>query len=274
MAERLNVGEDAIRDTLNTGLFSSRGPNLFGFAHQTYQEYLAAQYLGRTDIQQIRELLTHPYDTKVIVPQLQETAAWVAGQRPDVMRWIMSIEPENLLRSDLSTSDAPFREELTRELLQRFAHDDLFDDLSLRENYRKLAYPGMVHQLKPIIESKVASFIVRRAAIDIAEACGVLDLQTLLADIALDTSEIVVLREQAAHAVCEIADVDTRRKLQALAEGKIDDDPDDELKVCGLKCMWPSHWDVSRLLENLTPVKNKNFVGIYVTSFFTRCPSN
>jgi len=44
---------------------------------------------------------------------------------------------------------------------------------------------------EPIVESKAASFIARRAAIDIAEACKVLELQTLLADIALDTSETV-----------------------------------------------------------------------------------
>lgn len=264
----IDVSEDAIRDTLKTGLFSSRGPDLFGFAHQTYQEHLAAEYLGPADIQQIRELLTHPYDVNVIVPQLQETAAWIAGARADVMRWIMSIGPENLLRSDLSMTDAPIKEALTGELLKKFAHDKLFDDLSLRENYHKLAYPRMAPQLRPVIENKAASFIARRAAIDIAEACKVFDLQTLLADIALDTSETVGLRTQAAQAICEIGDEDSRRRLEPLAEGKLGDDPDDELKACGLKCMWPSHWNLSRLFENLTPVKNSSLVGAY--SYFLR----
>jgi hypothetical protein len=76
-------------------------------------------------------------------------------------------------------------------------------------------------------------------------------------------SETVRLRAQAAQAICEIADEDTKRRLEPLAEGKLGADPDDELKAYGLKCMWPSHWCVSRLFENLTPVKNKNLVGAY-----------
>lgn len=264
----LEVSEDAVRDTLKTGLFSSRGADLFGFAHQTYQEHLAAYYLARADIKQIKELLVHPHDVSAIVPQLKETAAWVAGERFDVMRWIMSIAPENLMRSDLSTLDTAAKKDLTRELLEGFVHEDLFDELSLRENYHKLAHPELAQQLKAVIEDEAASFIARRAAIDIAEACEEISLQELLADIALDTSETVGLRAQAAHAVSEIADEDTRQRLQPLAEGKQGADPDDELRAAGLKCMWPSHWGVPKLFENLIPVKNKNLVGAY--SYFLR----
>ncbi len=259
----IDANDNAIQDTLKTGLFTSRGPELFGYAHQTYQEHLAAGYLRQADMRQIKELLTHPHDVDVIVPQLQETAAWVASERPDVMLWIMSIRPQNLLRSDLCMVDSTVKEELTEVLLRRIARDELFDDLSLRENYHKLVYPGIADKLRPIIENRALSFVARRAAIDIAEACNLMELQTVLANIALDTSEADGLRSQAAQAVCEIADYDTRQRLEPRGEGKLGDDPDDELSGCGLRCVWPGHWSLSKLVENLTPAKNKSLVGGY-----------
>jgi predicted NACHT family NTPase len=39
------VSEAAVKEALATGLFSSRGPNRIGWAHQTYAEFLAAYYL-------------------------------------------------------------------------------------------------------------------------------------------------------------------------------------------------------------------------------------
>jgi hypothetical protein len=147
--------------------------------------------------------------------------------------------------------------------LKRFADDELFDEASLRDNYHRLAYAGMGDELRPTIEDRAAPFIARRAAIDIAEACMVVDLQTLLAGIVLDTGETEGLRAQAAHAVAEIGDDDTRWRLEPLAEGELGPDSDDELRASGLKCMWPSQWDLKRLFENLTPVKNKHLVAAY-----------
>lgn len=41
----LKITEREITDTLNTGLFSSRGSHRLGWVHQTYAEYLAARFL-------------------------------------------------------------------------------------------------------------------------------------------------------------------------------------------------------------------------------------
>lgn len=264
----VDVSEDAVRDALKTGLFSSRGAEVFGFVHQTYQEHLTALYVDRAELRQIKELLTHPYDGDGIVPQLQETAACISAVREDVMQWLMSIEPEIVLRSDLSGVDVAGKEKLVRELMTLFSQNRLFDDLSLRDNYHKVAYSGIIDQIKPIIESKTATFVARRAAIGISEACGVINLQGVLADLALNASEDETLRARAAQAVSEIADRSTRRRLEPLAKGESGTDPDDQLKGWGLCCMWPGNWNVSQLFENLTPVKNKSFVGAY--NYFLR----
>ena len=57
------VTEAHIREVLDTGLFSARGPQRMGWAHQTYAEYLAAYYLHNKMMNdQIMSLLTHPGD--------------------------------------------------------------------------------------------------------------------------------------------------------------------------------------------------------------------
>ena len=40
------VDEEAVKEALGSGLFSARGPERLGWAHQTYAEFLAAHYLG------------------------------------------------------------------------------------------------------------------------------------------------------------------------------------------------------------------------------------
>ena len=61
---QFQVTEIAIKETLATGLFSSRGSNRMGWAHQTYAEFLAARYLAKhkMTLTQIMSLLVHPGD--------------------------------------------------------------------------------------------------------------------------------------------------------------------------------------------------------------------
>src|SRR5439155_7368108 len=102
------VTEAAIREVLATGLFSSRGPHRTGWAHQTYAEFLAARYVLNHQFteEQIMSLLVHPGDSEgKIVPQLQETAGWIAGSSPAIFQRITAADPEVLLHSDAAHVD-------------------------------------------------------------------------------------------------------------------------------------------------------------------------
>ncbi len=59
--EEIVVGESVIRQSLNTGLFSSRGSSRLGWAHQTYAEFLAARFLsaGNFTPDRMMSLLLH-----------------------------------------------------------------------------------------------------------------------------------------------------------------------------------------------------------------------
>ncbi len=143
------VSEEALRETLNTGLFSSRGSELFGWAHRTYAEFLAAWFLQhQVSLPQILSLIIHPDENnKRLVPQLHETAAWIATMRPDVFDQIMRIEPEVLLRSDVATAEAKDSAALVDALLH--LQDDvrqirLYQNLS--SFYWKLSHADLSHQ--------------------------------------------------------------------------------------------------------------------------------
>ena len=192
-AEEFEVSEAAIREALDTGLFSSRGRNRMGWAHQTYAEFLAAQYLVQheTTLTQTMSLITHPGDIdRKLVPQLHETAAWLAGMMPEAFREIMKVAPEVLLRSDVATADVRDRAALVEALLQLCDEEKLLiRDLYISGRFRKLDHPGLAEQLGRTFVMERKSIFARRLAIDIAGACGLQALQTELAGIALDPTQ-------------------------------------------------------------------------------------
>ena len=249
---RFNVGEKEIRETLGTGLFSTRGPNRIGWGHQTYAEFLAAWYLKKHDvsISQIKSLITHPDDPNgKIIPQLGETAAWLAGMIPEIFQAIVRTEPDLLLRSEVATGDSPRRSALVEALLQLYENEHVFD--RDREHYKNLSHPGLADQLRPYVVNKVKSVIVRRVAVDIAESCNIQSLNDAFLSVALDTSDNQQIRVQAACAIGRIGDDKTRKKLKPLVLTDDADDHQDELKGSVLRALWPSHITARELFSFL-----------------------
>ena len=107
--DHLNITEGSIEETVNcTGLFSGRGNNKLGFAHQTYAEFLAARYLveNKVPVEQIMNMITCSTDQKPeILPQLQQTATWLAGMKPEILELVLELNPILLLYSDLSNAN-------------------------------------------------------------------------------------------------------------------------------------------------------------------------
>jgi predicted NACHT family NTPase len=124
------VGEAAIKEVLKTGLFSARGPDRLGWAHQTYAEFLAAYYLARRNVEtdQAMSLVLHPDDEEGrLVPQLHETAAWLASMSDGFFRVVMDTEPEVLLRSDVASTDVEAKNNLVVRMLKMYDEGKLLD---------------------------------------------------------------------------------------------------------------------------------------------------
>lgn len=268
-----HVTEQAIHDTLTiSGLFTARGPNRLGWGHQTFAEFLAAWYLDylQLDDKTILRLLRHSDDEdSLIVPQLYETAAWIASMRPQIFRRLMQIEPLVLLRSDVLAADETTRAELAASLLELFAEEREIDQWEIRHKYSKLKHSKLAAQLRPYIKDKQKGFLVRRVAIDIAEECQLAELLNELADIALDQSEALHTRVGAAVAVSRIeGDSSVKARMKPLALKEAGDDPNLELKGYGLISVWPEHMTAEELFNCLTtPIES--FYGGY-KSFLNR----
>jgi hypothetical protein len=264
------VTENYIRDEVLsiTGLFSSRGSNRMGFAHQTYAEFLAAWYLTERNIPlvQVMSLIVSQGDPESkLIPQLHETAAWLASMsmRTDIQEEIIKTDPDVLLRSDIPTN-REIREKIVDSLLKNYNDGKLLNrDFNTYFKYKKLKYPRLAEQLRAYIKDSSKSLEARDEAIDIAKICEVDDLQEDLVNLALDSSQFIHLRVNAVNALCSIGNSETKLKLKPLAIGNLEEDENDEIKGYSLEAIWPEHLTAEELFHALTLPKRVNYFGGY-----------
>jgi len=264
----VRVSADAIREVLNTGLFSSRGAERIGWAHQTYAEFLAARYcrIRAMPIEQVQVLLFHPEgQSRRLVPQLHELAGWVSVANQQVFNAVAAADPEALLGAAAANLSHKQRSIVVESILRRSetARWDLRAYMSWL--YRKLKHPDLATQLLPYIRKGRSQAPIRHAAIDIARACEVSDLASDLVDLALDTSENRHLRISAAFAVAMIGRDQDKARLRPLALGEVGEDPDDEMKGCGLTAVWPELINASEIFDLITPPRQPNLYGAYAS---------
>jgi hypothetical protein len=258
--------EASVRETLGTGLFSSRGVDRMGWAHQTYAEYLAARYVYEKDvaIDQIKSLLIHAGVVEErVVPQLSETAAWVANLVPAFFDEVAKRDPEVLLRSAVSRSLTGNKEKLVSAILEMSANDKIVPvNLVVQSDLSGLRHPTIADQLRPYLAPTGQTNSVMHAAIDIAQACRVVELSTDLANLALNAASPLAIRINAACAVAVMGDDVSKSSLKPLATEEQDADTDDELKGFALQALWPQSLSAVEVFSVLKRRKS-NLYGSY-----------
>ena len=269
------VSADSVREVLDTGLFSSRGQNRIGWAHQTYAEFLAARYCKRREmpISQLRNLIVHPaLGAKRLVPQMREIAAWMSVMMPEVLEVVASTDPEALLGAAAASLSDRQRQLVVESILKHSQAGRLFHlRLGMYWLYGKLQHPQLLEQLRRYLADTSNTLATRHVAIDIGRACDAAELGPDLAHIAMNTSEDTSLRKSAAAAAASIGSAEVRRLLRPLAFEQAGPDPDDELKGAGLTALWPELISVAEILPLLTNPKNPQLSGLY-TSFLASFP--
>lgn len=266
----VTLGDEEIKEVLNTGLFSARGNGKIGWAHQTYGEYLAARYITRHKLpwKQVQSLLFQdPLGIGIfqVVPQLYEVSAWLASLDPSFFDNAVLLDPEFLLLSDANVITDQQKQALVEQLLIRLDRGELVDrwETFNDTNYKKLNHPNIAAQLQPYIEDSSRDMVVRRAAIDIARACKVSSLEKLLVNIALDSDDNLSIRVHAALTVAHIGSEESKQALKPLADAGFPDDPEDELKGAVLRALWPNHISNQEVFALITPPKKRSFHGAY-----------
>jgi len=178
---------------------------------------------------------------------------------------LVTQEPGLLLSSDVALESDEDRKVLVGELIKRLDSLETYDKSEWRSYYKRLNHSELATQLAPIIHDKTKNIVVRRTAIDIAEACLRLDLINDLKEVAFDEHENDHIRAQATHGLIKILPSDQLQDLIPLAI-QPRGDADDEIKGWALTALWPNHLTTRQLFSALTTPKNKSLIGSY--SFF------
>ncbi|NEO11233.1 MULTISPECIES: hypothetical protein [unclassified Moorena] len=291
-SKNLDITELAIKEVLDTGLFSSRGEKrigcsdqtygekLIGWSHQTYAEFLAAWYLKEHNVsesffQRHFYLCNHKDPEHKLIPQLHETAAWLATMISEIREVILSSDPDVLLLSDIrkhysdDSDDSvreydSVRERVVSNLLRQYEQGKINQKLiNYRLYYEKLKHPNLAEQLRPYIVDATKQRDARHTAITMAQFCQLKELQNELVTLATDSTETIELRISAVQAIGEIGDQKSRLKLKPLALNPLPEDEQDRLKGCCLQAVFNKCNDLTydEVFDILTPAKAINLIS-------------
>lgn len=263
-AEDGAVSREAAAEAVESALFTSLGERRFGFAHQTFAECLAAQHLAALPLVQLRRLLCQrDARGEHVIPQLAELAAWTAGYHPAFCEHLLSIEPEILLRSDVTRLQGALKGRLVAALLAGAEREEIFDGMNFERFLDGLKHPALTGQLRPVIGNSAACINARRMALTITRHCVVSELTDDVLKLVCDRGESQALRDRAASALEDIIPSDRLMLLIPLARGEVGSDPDDTIRGCALRGLIPRHWKIRDALPCLETPRNGNFIGAY-----------
>lgn len=261
-----HVTIDHVKEARRTGLFTSRGLDRLGWAHQTYAEFLAARYVSRHGLStvQVRSLIYSADDPEQkLIPQLQETVAWMVGWNSELFRDILTTDPEVLLRSDVAIASSQQKRELIIGLVEAFGTGALSHRNSgLFERYDRLAFEGITETIRDALTNPTLNELAKECAIDIAFRCKVGEVAQVVCDIAIDPNAAMHLRVTAAHFVSACGGPEERFALLPLVHG-IEEDQNDQLKGYALQALWPDHLSASEVFDLLAEPKDASFHGGY-----------
>lgn len=235
-----------ILETLNTALFR-RDQEGFSFAHRSFAEYLAADYLSDMNgllLTGIKSLMSIESST-CIPTQLREMAAWLAGFNQDFRTWLIKRDPVTAIDGDVILYTPIEREKLINILAKRFEDRvwqrefNQFGDLA-----RQLESYGILASLL----NKDKSRAVRQMAMDMIDSAEVEELFPDLQRIALDKEETPSLRLKVIKILVTRAPDLYAKKLLPLLELSPEEDPSDEIAGIVLYYLYPEYLTTDQIL--------------------------
>jgi len=260
----IEITESIIKETCQTALFSGYGEQRLGWAHWSYAEFLAAEYLhhSQLDDKKLLKLLCYAGSSEPIL-ELYEVIAWLAIQRSVVRELLIREKPEILLRADLQMFSEEWRETLTTELLERLEQFDIQDNVIREYLYVKLKHPKLAEQLKSYICSEGTFGLARDVAMKIAEVCSEKTVLPVLITVLHDITDNYYRRIEAARVISRIGTDEDKDELRHFLKDR-EDDPNQEIKAIALNTLW-SKMEISTLLDSCTPHLNFSYFGDYLS---------
>ncbi|MFF3326419.1 hypothetical protein [Streptomyces sp. NPDC002889] len=249
---------DELRRLSESHLFEPVGLLRWTFTHRSYQEFLAAHYLGAHQVDpraQAGLLWVGDGAARHIYPAHREVAAWRSGSDSTLFEDMLREDPMVLLLADLPARPSADRARVVDALFNLAQRDDTldFDDTTLH----RLDHPGLPQQLLPRLQPDAD-----RLALHIARRCRRPELTDALLRVAETTSLSQERRALALQAVADFRppDVQTVDRISQLAAH----DPSPEVVAAALDRLWPTHLTLRELLDFLRDPDPDYYGGAWV----------
>lgn len=254
-----------LAESLQTGLFDAQSGDLFSWRHQSYAEYLAASYLllrGIPAAEIVQSLCDTTTGRPRLWPQVEETACWLAPLVPEVFNLLVDDNAEVFIRCDPVRLGLDHQARIVTGYLDQVRGHQAQADWG-RETTRlnRLAHPGLVHQLAPILADQAQDIFLRDLAMDLVRACQLRELTDQLIAIMFTPAEPERLRHGAAITVRQWADAEIRTKVLSQLKPELLDS--DDVRGCVLGTLWPGTLTEEELVPFLTKPVQDNYVGSY-----------
>jgi hypothetical protein len=236
----------AYRALTQAGILVATGERRWGFAHRSFQEFLASEYLRVHKVERtVRDelLLVGDGATRQVASGHRETAAWLALSDGELFEQMLRADPRHLLLTDLSVLSHEDRARVFDALLAliRAGVAPVIDWQALG----RLDSDLIVGRLTPLLRVD-SPWEEVHFALSVANACRREGLIDLLLDLAEDEQVPELLRALALNAMVDSLQEGHVARLRQLVA-----DPQPDVAAHAIDLLWPTHLSAEELLANL-----------------------
>jgi hypothetical protein len=269
----------AVKQILDTGLFAGDKKDTLSWAHNIFPEYLAAYFLNNQQAAP-KKLVKNFFGPKRlsnrIFPQIRGLVIWLSSMDDKIFNEIIKKDVESLFYSEMFIKNAKQRANLLDSALSELNKNNIsLRGFDFRFPYHKFCHSDISTQLEDYIFNTSLDDTARDTAMDVARDCNCHTMQNRLVDLALEVNESLRLRKSAIYCILRMStqNESAKKRLEPLVSVQKKDDPEDELKGCALKALWPKHISAEKLFGMLEPPQKNNYFGAYA-SFISELPDS
>jgi hypothetical protein len=264
--------------TYDCALFSGAGSERLFWAHSTYGEFLAAQYLKDNEVppKDIEALLSQDNLQTPIVRQLAPLASWLCAMLRSIYEWIRDKSPELLLSITPVFEESDNDKELFVDaLLQRYSQPDKpYAPRSLARTAVRFDHPKIGQQLARYLAKRKLHSASRELALLYARELALPELVPFCLKIALDGEEPDAFREFAVDEVARSANDEQRKTLRSLVLDRTDRPKSMDVLGAALEALWKSDLTPTELFASLVPPQDGMLFPTYMRFLNTTLPSS
>ncbi|WP_323958883.1 hypothetical protein GC088_10015 [Arthrobacter sp. JZ12] len=246
---------------LQTGIFSGSGSQRLTWAHATFADYLASEWVKANGLlrEQIEALLGS--ESGKLHPRVRQIAGWLVAAS-EQYAWLIDLDPEAFLLN-VEIPDASLRRRIVSAVISLAQRGRMHHDY--QRKFSGLTHPDLADQVRGALEAD--SFESKRIGIDIALQCEVQDALPDLISIALDNRVELGLRVPAAWAIEQLSKGDPGSALLPILQSPMElgGDPTQtkELIAAALMASWPHAISTAQMFEFISPEHGRTSFGTY-----------